>query len=73
MAKDVFVLAGTKLEEEKDQEIIKALQTTKTAIAIVFPNSLTDTQLRDALTDVKVEDIPDEIFHTNETIYLQYL
>lgn len=73
LAKEIFDLAEEKTQVEKDGEIRKRLEAVKTVISIVFPNALTSSQINDALSNVKKEDIPDEIFDKNEAIYLEYL
>ena len=69
LARKIFILAETKLQEEKDEEAIKKLEAVKMAIAIVFPNVLTNTQLHDALSKAKKEDIPEEIYEKNSAFY----
>jgi len=72
-SKKILALVEVKLKEKKDEETIKKLETVKAIIAIVFPNLLTNTQINDALSKVKKEDIPEEIFEKNEMFYPKHL
>jgi len=73
LIRKVFILVEEKLKKEKDEETIKKLEAVKKAIAISFPNSLTNSQLSDALKQIKREDIPEEIYEKNEELYSKYL
>lgn len=73
LVSEVFKLADQKLQCETDQEIIKRHKAVKAVIAIVFPDILTNAQINYALSGINKEDIPEELFDKNKTIYLQHL
>jgi hypothetical protein len=73
LAKKIFTLAEKKLKEECDEEIVKRLEIVKMAIAISFPKTLTNSQLKDALNKSKKENIPEEIYEKNKVFYPKYL
>lgn len=73
LAKDLFALADKESHNEKENEIRERLTAVKTSIAVAFPNSLSNDERNDALSSIKKEDIPEEIFDKNKLIYSQYL
>lgn len=54
LAKEIFDLAEEKLREENDKETRKKLHAIKTVIAIVFPKELTNSQISNALNNIKL-------------------
>lgn len=73
LAYEIFALAEIEMHNAKDKETIKKIKAIKTVIAIVFPDALSTTQLSDALSKAKRENIPEELFNKNKALYLQYL
>jgi hypothetical protein len=73
LIKKTFTLAEGKLKEEKDEERVKKLEVVKMAIAISFPNTLVNSQVNDALSQAKIEDIPEEIYEKNKRFYPKHL